>query len=81
VFDGPGICDAGATLLYALGLDQPQDLDGRPILEAFEPEHISNQPPRYSDARLGPQEPAPAEGYTDAEAAEVEGRLKDLGYM
>jgi predicted AlkP superfamily phosphohydrolase/phosphomutase len=81
VFDGPGICDAGATLLYALALDLPQDLDGRPILEAFEPDHVAERPPRYSEASLGPQEPAAAEAYTDSEAEQVEERLKDLGYM
>ena len=80
-FDGAGICDAGATLLYALDVDLPQDLDGRPIEQAFDPTHLAEHAPRYSEARLGPQERPDGSGYTDTEAAQVEERLKDLGYM
>jgi predicted AlkP superfamily phosphohydrolase/phosphomutase len=71
------VMDVGPTLLHALGVPLPQDIEGRVVGKLFEPEYLAENPPRYSDALLGP-----ARGvYAEEEAHQVEKRLRDLGYM
>jgi predicted AlkP superfamily phosphohydrolase/phosphomutase len=74
------ILDVGPTLLHALGVNLPQDIDGRVITRAFDPAYLAEHPPKYSEACLGPRETV-EEAYTEEEADEVEKRLRDLGYM
>jgi len=77
----PTIMDVGPTLLHALGLPLPQDIDGRPIRRVFDPGYLAEHPPRYSEARLGCHETTDEPVYSQGEAEQVEKRLRDLGYM
>jgi predicted AlkP superfamily phosphohydrolase/phosphomutase len=77
----PTIMDVGPTLLHALGLPLPPDVDGRPIRRVFDPGYLAEHPPRCSEARLGRHEAPGQPAYSQEEAEQVEKRLRDLGYM
>ena len=57
----------------------PADLEGRILEEAIDPSVLAERPPEYSDA--GAIEIQGAQSYSVGEAAEVEDRLRDLGYV
>ena len=66
-------------MLYLLGEPIPSDLEGRLLTEAIDRELLDREPPEYVDAvelELGAPRPYDAEG-----AAEVEDRLRSLGYL
>ena len=75
-----GIVDMAPTILYALGLPVPRDMDGKILEEMFTDEWIRNQPPRYSEtatSRITPsEEPEP-----DPDHEVLRKRLHDLGYI
>ncbi len=79
VLDGARLIDVAPTVLYALGLPVPEDMDGRVLTEVFTPEHLAANP-----VQQGPPSMAlPAVGgRTDqrTEAIIVE-RLRALGYL
>lgn len=64
------IADMGATILGQLGIDVPEDMDGRPIGSG------GNAP-----GRREPYVAAAEEAYSDAQEREVEARLAALGYL
>lgn len=75
----PAIVDLAPTLLYLLGADVPEDMDGRVLEEAIEPSILAARPPRRrgrSDENTGT-----GTDYSEAEQAEVMQRLRDLGYL
>ena len=74
-----GIEDVAPTALYLMGEQVPLDLEGRVLEEAVSPETLQKSPPSYGES--GPVEVGQAESYSPGEAAEVEGRLRDLGYL
>jgi predicted AlkP superfamily phosphohydrolase/phosphomutase len=71
------IADFMPTLLAALGVPAPADLDGRVLDFVFE------HPPRLRTAEAAVETPTNigAEAYTPEEQALVERRLMDLGYL
>ncbi len=73
--DAPSLQDLAPTALHLLGLPVPEDMDGRPLLEMLS---APGEVQRESQVA-----PAPAEvaAYTEQEQAEVEERLRNLGYM
>ena len=78
--DGADITDVVPTLLYWLGLPIPEDIDGAVRRDAFTAELLASR----GEPRTGP--PSGQSGgadatYSDAEAREVEQRLRDLGYL
>jgi predicted AlkP superfamily phosphohydrolase/phosphomutase len=77
--DGARIIDITPTILYALGLPVPEDLDGRVLTEAFTSEYLAANP-----VRRGPptRPPAPVQSRQDEYAnAVIEERLRALGYL
>jgi predicted AlkP superfamily phosphohydrolase/phosphomutase len=77
---GGELVDVAPTLLYLLGEAIPADLEGRVLVEALEPELLDARPPEYDDAAPAEFEPERAE-LEEEGAAEVERRLRGLGYL
>lgn len=71
--------DIASTMLYMLEEPIPIDLEGRVIEEAFDPALLDARPPEYVENPAIQMQAAQA--YSAEEAAEVEDRLRDLGYV
>lgn len=65
--------------MYLSGAPVPMDLEGRVLEEALDPSLLAERPPEYSET--GAVEIQGAQTYSADEAAEVEDRLRDLGYV
>ena len=74
--------DVAPTVFYAMDLSIPTAFEGRPLLEAFQPDHVERHPVQIAHGEDDGQEPpSSASGYSEAEEAEVESRLRQLGYL
>jgi len=74
------LVDVAPTLLYLLGEPIPSDLEGRILFEALRPELLDERPAEYDDTP--PEEfDREREELQDEGAAEVERRLRGLGYL
>lgn len=71
--------DIASTVLYLSGVAVPLDLEGRVLEEALDPSLLADHPPEYSET--GTIEMQGAQTYSPGEAAEVEDRLRELGYV
>jgi len=84
-FSGAHITDVAPTVLYLMGLPIPEDMDGRPLLDALDPEYVSNNPPRYGEgaprAEADDNTSKEEAAFSDQESELVEQRLKSLGYL
>jgi predicted AlkP superfamily phosphohydrolase/phosphomutase len=81
-FEGARIIDVAPTVLYLMGLPIPDDMDGKPLVEALEPAFVAANPPRFERkaAEKPPVSLAPA-AFSKQEAELIEERLKALGYV
>jgi predicted AlkP superfamily phosphohydrolase/phosphomutase len=73
------LIDLAPTILYALGVPIPPDMDGRVLTEAFTPEYVRETAPQYDTAEAVRTDFGGT--YSDEEEAEVTRRLADLGYV
>jgi len=77
--DGARLIDVAPTILYALGLPVPEDMDGRVLTEVFTREHLAASPVRQGPPSMAP--PA-VEGHSDRQTdAIIAERLRALGYL
>jgi predicted AlkP superfamily phosphohydrolase/phosphomutase len=72
------IADVAPTLLHVSGLPVPEDMDGRVLVEALAEPHAS-RPIEF--AAPGAVRSDEGTAYSEEEAAEVEERLRALGYL
>ncbi|MGD8794807.1 MAG: alkaline phosphatase family protein [Anaerolineae bacterium] len=84
--EGPRIVDVMPTVLYALDLPIPEDVDGRPLLEIFDDDYRTAHPVRHAPpVRPGEGGDDPADGdgpsYDDDDLDEMQRRLQGLGYV
>ncbi len=81
--EGARIVDVAPTLLYSLGLPIPDDLDGRPLVELFDDAFRAAHPLRRAPAVMsgGAAPDAGDRGPDDDDTAEMERRLRGLGYL
>jgi len=81
--DGAQIIDLAPTILYRMGLPVPNDMDGRVLMEMFEPAFVRATPLQQAEAEAG--EPMahrrPEHELLPEERAEIEARLRSLGYL
>ncbi len=78
------IVDVTPTILCAMGLPVPANLDGRILTEAFRPEVMAETAAPVGGAvptTTAPITTVHDDGYSAAEAAEIEDRLRGLGYL
>jgi len=74
--------DVAPTVFYAMGLPIPPDFEGRPLQEAFRSDYVATHPIRRESPPGESGESASLDsGYSEEEEAEVESRLRQLGYM
>jgi predicted AlkP superfamily phosphohydrolase/phosphomutase len=78
--EGVRIIDIAPTVLYALGLPIPEDMDGRPLLEVFREDFRSGHAVVYSEPQEAGTLAPPAES-DEEDTAEMERRLRGLGYL
>ena len=73
----PNITDLAPTILYAMDLPIPDDMDGRPLIEAFKDQKqaVTSQTCSISKAI------SKDKNFSPEDAAEIEKRLRDLGYL
>jgi predicted AlkP superfamily phosphohydrolase/phosphomutase len=77
--EGARLLDVTPTVLYQLGLPLTEDMDGRPLEEIFTDEFRSGRKvERRGTSVLADHS---AEVFSDDEREELEGRLRDLGYI
>jgi Tfp pilus assembly protein PilF len=80
------VLDITPTVLTAFGLPAAEEMDGRPILEAFDPEFLRRHPVTWIRtyeggaivAQAPPAAPVPADPRGDSELKE---KLESLGYL
>lgn len=73
------LIDLAPTILFALGLPIPPDMDGRVLTEAFTPEFVNRQGINYDTAAAVRTDFGGT--YSEEEEEEVTQRLADLGYV
>ncbi len=79
---GAAICDLAPTILYAMGLKIPADMDGKVLYDIFEPFFTDKNPAEYDQASTGNAAPGEKElNYTGNDTEEIAKRLKSLGYI
>jgi predicted AlkP superfamily phosphohydrolase/phosphomutase len=77
--DNASILDLTPTILHALGVAVPADLDGRVLSEAFEPSSPAAQPVTYSQANIY-KDSAATPDLSSEEMDEVQEKLRGWGY-
>ncbi len=73
------LVDLAPTILYALGLPIPPDMDGRVLTEAFTPDFVNQTALNYDTANAVRTDFGGT--YSDDEEEQVIQRLADLGYV
>ena len=79
--EGARLIDFAPTLLYLLGQKVPDDMDGRVLTDLFDPEFLQQQSTQYTTAAAAASEEGEGKSYSAEEAAQIEARLKALGYI
>ncbi len=76
-----GLMDIAPTVLHMLGLPIPESADGRVLLPLFRPDSPARRRPVQTADLQAVFPSADGQAYADAEATQVEERLRDLGYL
>jgi predicted AlkP superfamily phosphohydrolase/phosphomutase len=76
-----GIIDVAPTILYALGMPIPSDMDGKPLTTIFEKEYIHETAATYTDERLVEDVASDEYAYSEQEEESVRLKLEALGYL
>jgi predicted AlkP superfamily phosphohydrolase/phosphomutase len=79
ILSGANLQDIAPTVLYALDAAVPDDLDGAVLRQAFVAEHLAARPLRYTRAKAAGARSA--RDFSEEEAAAVQRRLANLGYL
>ena len=76
---GTNIMDLAPTILYAMGIPVPSDMDGRVLTEAFTPDLLERLQVQYTDELS--DRPTGGEAYSAEDEEEIRERLRGLGYV
>ena len=74
------IIDLAPTILYAMGIPVPSDMDGRVLKEIFDEQYLHNHPICFSQ-KSGEMDHKEKRVYSQDEQKVIEKRLKELGYL
>ncbi len=73
------IIDVAPTILTGMGVSIPSDMDGKPMTDLFSKEYSGAFVPRYSEP--SPVEKGEERTLSEEDQAEIQKRLKGLGYV
>ena len=76
-----GIIDVAPTVLYALGMPIPSDMDGKPLTVLFEEVYTRETAASYTDERTVEDVASDKYGYSEEEEESVRLKLEALGYL
>ena len=79
--EGAGIIDIAPTVMYALGMPIPSDMDGKPLIGLFEETHTQQTEASYTDERKHEDVASDEYGYSEEEEESVRLKLEALGYL
>ncbi len=79
--EGAGIIDVAPTVMYALGMPIPSDMDGKPLTEIFEEAYTHLTATSYTDERKIGDVASDEYGYSEEEEESVRLKLEALGYL
>jgi predicted AlkP superfamily phosphohydrolase/phosphomutase len=77
--DDASIMDLAPTILYAMGIPVPSDMDGKVLLDIFEPAFVKQSEIRYATPVAERQ--SPKSGLTEEEEKEMVAKLRGMGYL
>jgi len=78
---GARLIDLAPTILYLMGIPIPCDMDGKVLVDAFEPGTLEQDPPCITESRLEESKDDDLRVFTDQEVSRIEERLIGLGYL
>lgn len=81
LLQGAGIIDVAPTIMYALGMPIPSDMDGKPLVGLFEESYTHQEAASYSDERKYEDVASDEYGYSEEEEVSVRLKLEALGYL
>ncbi len=79
--EGAGIIDVAPTILYALGMPIPSDMDGKPLTDLFDGAYVQQSEPSYTGERKHESVADVDFEYTEEEEENVRLKLEALGYL
>jgi hypothetical protein len=80
--EGASLVDVAPTALYLMGQPVAAAMDGKVLLAALDPALVAASPPRYKKNIAPPSGELPVgEALTAGEEAEIQARLRGLGYL
>jgi predicted AlkP superfamily phosphohydrolase/phosphomutase len=79
--EGAGIIDVAPTVMYALGMPIPTDMDGKPLAGLFEEAYMQQTEAAYTDERKHEDVASDEYGYSEEEEESVRLKLEALGYL
>lgn len=77
--EGANITDIAPTILHLSGLPVPDDMDGKVLLEAFQPDFTAQNPVKTAAAESFAE--AGKQDFSDTENEAIAKRLRSLGYL
>jgi len=81
VIEGAGIIDVAPTIIYALGMSIPSDMDGKPLKDLFEESYTQQAAASYTDEHKYEDVASDEYGYSEEEEESVRLKLEALGYL
>jgi predicted AlkP superfamily phosphohydrolase/phosphomutase len=79
--EGARLVDMAPTILHLMGQRIPEDMDGRVLMEAFNPEFAKQRTAQFVASTADTSGGGGDQAYSAEEAAQIEARLKALGYI
>ncbi len=81
LIEGAGIIDVAPTVLFALGMSIPSDMDGKTLSGLFEETYTQQTTASYTDERKVEDVATDEYGYSEEEEESVRLKLEALGYL
>src|SRR6266566_1304477 len=81
LIEGAGIIDVAPTVLFALGMPIPSDMDGKTLTGLFEDAYTQQTSASYTDERKVEDVASDEYGYSEEEEESVRLKLEALGYL